>query len=123
MTIQVKRVYDAAEPADGARVLVDRVWPRGISKERAQLSLWAKAVTPSTGLRRWYHEDREGRWVEFRERFEAELAGDPAAKDQLTELRRLAKDGTLTLLTAVPDPDRSHVTVLVDVLRSGLPHG
>jgi uncharacterized protein YeaO (DUF488 family) len=73
---RVRRVYDAPEPDDGARVLVDRLWPRGLSKEEAELDDWPKAVTPSTELRRWYHATDEGdvAFAEFRERYLAELA-------------------------------------------------
>lgn len=82
MTIQTKRVYDPVEQGDGIHVLVDRVWPRGISKERLKADLWLKDAAPSTALRKWFNHDPD-RWEAFKERYFAELDGNPQATDQL----------------------------------------
>src|SRR5213595_1530468 len=96
--MRVRRVYDPAEPADGARVLVDRLWPRGLSKEDVRLTEWCKDAAPSTELRRWYRHEAP-RFERFAERYRDELAGE-AAGPALARLRELAADGPLTLLTA-----------------------
>ncbi|MFF9299182.1 DUF488 domain-containing protein [Streptomyces sp. NPDC014764] len=114
MSVRVRRVYEAPEPDDGVRVLVDRLWPRGLSKDAAHVDRWPKGLTPSTELRRWYHAD-EGTFEEFRERYEAELA-DREAAEQLEQVRELAGDGTVTLLTASKQPERSHAEVLARLL-------
>ncbi|MGK8510144.1 DUF488 domain-containing protein [Nocardia asiatica] len=113
---RVKRVYDAPDPDDGVRVLVDRLWPRGITKAQARVDRWPRALTPSTELRRWFHADRDARGPEFARRYRAELAA-PDVRQDLRELRALAAEGPVTLLTAVQDPANSHVPVLLDVLR------
>ncbi|WP_329385018.1 DUF488 family protein [Streptomyces sp. NBC_01351] len=113
--IRLRRVYDAPEPgADGVRVLVDRLWPRGLSKAAAAVDEWPKAVAPSTELRKWFHGG--GSAGEFRRRYEAELA-EPGAVAELSRLRELAGAGPLTLLTAVQDPGSSHAAVLAELLR------
>nr|WP_202541232.1 DUF488 family protein [Streptomyces sp. SID3915] len=115
--VRVRRVYDPPEEVDGTRVLVDRLWPRGISKERAAVDVWAKDVTPSKELRSWYHQDPEGRHDGFVDRYRTEL-GDPAhtrAVDELAGL--LGAGGPVTLVTAVKDVADSHVPVLVDHLE------
>jgi uncharacterized protein YeaO (DUF488 family) len=114
--IQVRRVYDQPEPADGARVLVDRIWPRGISKDAARLEEWAKDVAPSTELRRWYGHDPD-RFEEFRRRYLAEL-DQPEPRAAVSRLRALAADGPVTLLTATRDLSLSQAAVLADYLRS-----
>jgi uncharacterized protein YeaO (DUF488 family) len=93
---RVKRVYDAPDPADGHRVLVDRLWPRGLSRERAALDEWLRDVAPSVALRRWYAHDPVN-WPEFRRRYAAELAVPPAS-EALARLRALAAAGEVTLL-------------------------
>ena len=117
MRVQVRRVYEDPEPGDGARVLVDRLWPRGIAKERLHLDRWAKEVAPSTELRTWYGHQPE-RFDEFRRRYLTELKAPPAA-DVVQELRRLAEGAGVTLLTATRDVDRSGARVLADALRGG----
>ncbi|MGH9104089.1 MAG: DUF488 domain-containing protein, partial [Acidimicrobiales bacterium] len=99
--VGVRRVYDEPAGGDGARVLVDRVWPRGLSKERAHLDEWCKQVAPSSGLRKWYGHD-PGRFEEFARRYRAELE-DPERSAALDHLRELARAGALTLLTATKD--------------------
>lgn len=116
-TIRVGRVYDNPSAQDGRRVLVDRVWPRGLSKDRARVDEWCKQVAPSTGLRTWYGHDPV-RFAEFRRRYRIELAEDePAAA--LEHLRDLACHGSLTLLTATKRADISQAAVLADLLRDG----
>jgi uncharacterized protein YeaO (DUF488 family) len=113
--LRLRRVYDEPSPDDGIRVLVDRVWPRGLSKEAAHLDEWIKDVAPSTSLRRWYGH-RPERFTEFRRRYLAELADqEPAAA--VTRLRRLVGAGTVTLLTATRDVDHSQASVLTELLR------
>ncbi|WP_405980510.1 DUF488 domain-containing protein [Streptomyces sp. NBC_00158] len=115
--IRLRRVYDPPEPgADGVRVLVDRLWPRGLSKEAAAVEQWPRAVTPSAELRKWFHAG--GSPEEFRRRYEAELAS-PGALEGLARLRELAAAGPLTLLTAVKDPDHSHAAVIAELLGGG----
>ncbi|MFF8657186.1 DUF488 domain-containing protein [Streptomyces huasconensis] len=116
LDVQVKRVYDDPEPADGVRVLVDRLWPRGLAKDRAGLDAWDKEPAPSDELRRWYGHD-PARFEEFADRYRQELttADGRAALDRL---RDRARTGRLTLLTATKDLPHSHVTVLADVLTS-----
>lgn len=112
---QLKRVYEDPSADDGARVLVDRLWPRGVSKERAQLDEWAKELSPSNELRTWYHADRGGRFEEFAHRYVAELAA-PEQQQRLAELRGKAAKGRVTLLTGASDPSHSHLSVLLGEL-------
>lgn len=113
--VRVRRIYDPAEPDGGARVLVDRLWPRGVSKEHADLYEWCKDVAPSTALRQWYAHDPE-RFAEFARRYRAELA-DPARVEALAGLRALVVQGPVTLLTAAKRADISEAAVLQGVLR------
>jgi uncharacterized protein YeaO (DUF488 family) len=107
-------VYDPPEPDDGRRVLVDRMWPRGLSKERARLDDWCKEIAPSTELRKWYGHDPD-RYAEFARRYSAEL-GDPERAAALARLRTLAGHGRLTLLTATKRSEISEAAVLADLL-------
>jgi uncharacterized protein YeaO (DUF488 family) len=114
--VRMRRVYDEPSAADGMRVLVDRVWPRGLSKAEVRIDEWAKAVAPSTDLRRWYgHEP--SRFEEFRRRYQAELA-EPERQRALDQLRELARTGPLTLLTATRDIEHSQAAVLAERLRA-----
>lgn len=114
MELRIKRVYDDPAPADGFRVLVDRLWPRGLSKERARLDLWAKDVAPSTELRRAFHHDGMS-WPDFEAAYRAELAGP--AKPALDALRtELAAHSVVTLLHAVHDPVQNHAVLLQEAL-------
>ncbi len=112
--IAVRRVYDDRSPSDGTRVLVDRVWPRGLTKEAAHLDEWLKDVAPSTALRTWYGHD-PAKFAEFRRRYLAELAEGERAT-ALDRLRGLASEGPLTLLTATRDVDHSQAAVLAEHL-------
>jgi uncharacterized protein YeaO (DUF488 family) len=114
MSVRVRRVYDPPEPDDGVRVLVDRLWPRGLAKDMARVDEWPKSLTPSTGLRRWYHAGG-GSYEEFARRYEAELA-EPEAAELLDRVRELARDGQVTLLTASKEPEESHTAVLARLL-------
>ncbi|MGR3933114.1 DUF488 domain-containing protein [Streptomyces sp. BRA346] len=113
--IRVRRVYDTPEPDDGTRVLVDRIWPRGLAKADAHLDEWAKAAAPSTELRRWYGHEPE-RYAEFARRYRAELA-EPERREAVDHLRELAGQGTLTLLTSVKDLSHGHAGLLADAVR------
>ncbi|WP_328905340.1 DUF488 family protein [Streptomyces sp. NBC_00234] len=119
-SLRVRRVYDPLEDADGVRVLVDRLWPRGESKAKAAIDRWAKDVTPSNELRSWYHQDRGSRYDDFVDRYRAELA-DPAHTAAVGELLALIREGgPVTLVTAVKDVPHSHVPVLVEHLEHEL---
>lgn len=108
--VRVRRIYETPSPDDGVRVLVDRLWPRGLAKTDAHVDEWPKDLTPSTELRRWYHGP-EGEYEEFCRRYEAELAA-PEAAAALDRLREIAARETVTLLTAAKDPSASHTSVL-----------
>ncbi|HLU33643.1 MAG TPA: DUF488 family protein [Natronosporangium sp.] len=115
--VRVRRVYDPPLPEDGVRILVDRVWPRGLRKDTAHLDEWCQQVAPSTELRKWYGHDPE-RFAEFARRYRAELAQpEPAA--ELARLRQRAREQTLTLLTATKNPDLSQAAVLAEQLSTG----
>jgi uncharacterized protein YeaO (DUF488 family) len=114
--VRVRRIYEEPSPQDGTRVLVDRIWPRGLTKGNADLSEWCKEVAPSTPLRKWYDHD-PARFEEFGRRYRAELE-QPQRAAALQHLRELAKDGPLTLLTATKHPDISDARVLADILRT-----
>ena len=114
--VRVRRVYEEPADSDGSRVLVDRIWPRGLTKENAQLDEWCKHVAPSTELRKWYAHDPE-LFEEFTRRYLGELK-EPERADALAHLRELARGGTLTLLTATKQPEISEAQVLAQLLRS-----
>jgi len=110
--VHLKRAYEPASRADGVRILVDRLWPRGVSKANAAISRWMKEIAPSTELRHWFGHDPE-RWEEFRHRYRAELSHH---EEHLRELRAIARKGPLTLVYAARDQDRNEAVVLRDVL-------
>ena len=117
-SVQVKRVYAPVEPSDGERVLVDRLWPRGVSKVRLAGVPWLKTVAPSTQLREWYGHD-PAKFSEFAKRYRAELESDSLAGQTLAQLRQLAAEHPmLTLLTATKEPEISEAEVLRQVLTS-----
>jgi uncharacterized protein YeaO (DUF488 family) len=113
--IRVKRVYDPADPQDGFRVLVDRVWPRGMTKEKVRADLWLKEIAPSTSLRKWFGHDRL-RWVEFKSRYFSELAAAPEVSRLLAE----AEKGRLTLLFSSHDTECNQAVALREYLLSVL---
>ena len=116
MNICVKRAYEPASPSDGYRVLVDRLWPRGVSKQRAHLDEWVRELAPSTDLREWFgHEP--SRFSEFRKRYVAELRQERAL---LTGLRQHAQEGKLTIVYSARDTEHNDAVVLAGVLRHGL---
>lgn len=117
MTIDVraKRIYDEAAASDGYRILTDHVWPRGVSRERAQLDEWARDLAPSDELRKRFDHVPE-RFEEFRARYRDELA---ARADRLAELRRMAEKGPLTIVYAARDTERNNAVVLAGLIREG----
>jgi uncharacterized protein YeaO (DUF488 family) len=112
--IRVKRIYDLPERTDGARVLVDRLWPRGARKEAAKLTLWLTDIAPSDGLRRWFGHD-PARFAEFSRRYRAELT---ANMDAVSRLEDLIKAGPVTLLYGAHDPEHNNARVLADYLKA-----
>ncbi len=110
--IQTKRVYDPFESKDGFRVLVDRLWPRGLTSEQVKADLWLKEVAPSTELRKWFHQDMLN-WGEFRQRYYDELDGNP---EPITRLLDLAQNNRLTLLFSSREADRNHALALKEYL-------
>ena len=114
--VDIKRVYEQAADEDGVRILVDRLWPRGVSKERAALSGWLKDVAPSPDLRRWWHHDPD-RFEDFARRYRTELDDNPALEDLLSIVRE--HDRT-TLVYAAKDPAVNHALILRDYIRQAL---
>ena len=114
--VDIKRVYEQAADEDGVRILVDRLWPRGVSKERAALSGWLKEVAPSPDLRRWWHHDPD-RFEDFARRYRTELKDNPALEDLLSIVRE--HDRT-TLVYAAKDPAVNHALILRDYIRQAL---
>ena len=112
--VRVKRVYEKAQAADGFRVLVDRLWPRGMKKEQAKIDLWMKDVAPSDTLRKSFHHDAM-KWPVFEKKYQAELKGK---RDSLAELKRLEKQhGTLTLLFGARDPEHNQAAIIAEALK------
>jgi uncharacterized protein YeaO (DUF488 family) len=119
MTFEIKRVYEPAAPSDGVRVLVDRLWPRGVSKSKAHLDEWMKDVAPSPQLRQWFGHKPE-RFAEFKARYRKEIKGN----SQLAELRKLGRGARVTLLYGARDPEMNQAAVLQAILKSaGREHG
>jgi uncharacterized protein YeaO (DUF488 family) len=113
MTIRLTRAYEQPAPEDGTRVLVERLWPRGLSKERAAVDLWLKEVSPSPELRRWFAHD-PARWAEFRRRYRDELRDRP---DGPKRLRRLARSGPVTFVYAARDTEHNSAALLREVVE------
>ncbi|NLI73537.1 MAG: DUF488 family protein [Euryarchaeota archaeon] len=109
--IKIKRAYDEPSSSDGTRVLVERLWPRGVSKEDAAIDHWCKDIAPSTELRKWYSHDPD-KWDEFKKRYKQELD-----KDLLKSLKSLSRKGDLTLVFASRDAERSSAAVLLEMLQ------
>ena len=117
VTVTTKRAYDKAEESDGTRVLVDRLWPRGLSKERAHIDVWLKEVAPSNELRKAFGHDPE-KFAEFREKYLAELSSG-SGQEALKTLRDLAHQGPITLIFAAHDTEHSNAAVLHELLQQG----
>lgn len=115
-TIRIKRIYDEQAEDDGYRILVDRIWPRGVSKEKANLDEWNKDIAPSTELRKWF-DHKEERFEEFTLKYRNELKEKEA---QLNELRKIANSEPISLLYAAKSPILNNAIVLKDVLEKGL---
>ena len=113
MTINLKRVYENPTPADGTRILVDRLWPRGLTKEKAGIDVWLKKIAPSTALRKWFGHD-PAKWAEFQKRYREELEKNPA---QVSLLKEQAKKGAITLVFGAKDEAHNEALVLQELLR------
>ena len=111
--IRLKRAYESASKDDGVRILVERLWPRGVSKQRAKIDLWLKDLAPSTGLRKWYGHD-PARWPQFRKRYQAELKGQG---DVLALLRYVTEGRTVTFVYAASDEERNSAVALKELLE------
>ena len=116
MPVKIKRAYDKHSTADGTRILVDGLWPRGIKKEDLQISAWEKGIAPSPALRKWYGHDPE-KWPEFRERYRQELEESPR-KEALNQLRDLAEKGNLTLVFGARDAEHSNAAVIAEMIQA-----
>lgn len=114
MKLQIKRAYDTPEKSDGTRILVDRLWPRGLSRDKAAVDLWLKEIAPSTELRQWYAHEPE-KWPEFRRRYFAELNRHP---ETVSELRTAIGKGPATLLYAAKDSGHNNAQALLEYLKS-----
>jgi uncharacterized protein YeaO (DUF488 family) len=112
MRLNIKRVYDAADPADGTRILVDRLWPRGLTKEKAKVDLWLKEIAPSAGLRKWFGHD-PAKWPEFRKRYRAELDENAAS---VSALKEQIKKGATTLVYGAKDEEHNDAVFLKEYL-------
>lgn len=115
--IKLKRVYDNFQDTDGYRILVDRLWPRGIKKENAHVDLWLKEIAPSTELRKWFHHEEE-KWFAFSEKYEEELSRNQVAVEQLTE--KLRNEKTITLLFGAKDEKHNQAVVLKNWIEKNL---
>jgi uncharacterized protein YeaO (DUF488 family) len=113
--VRIKRAYEPPAASDGYRVLIDRIWPRGVTREKARLDEWARELPPSTELREWFGHDPD-RFEEFRRRYSSELA---AQQGKLRELRQRARDGTLTLVYGARDTEHNDAVVIAEILRRG----
>ena len=113
MKIKLKRVYEEPDPADGTRILVDRLWPRGLTKEKAHVDLWLKEVAPSNELRKWFAHD-PARWAEFKTRYRAELKHN---SEQVALLKQAAAKGPATLVYGAKDEEHNEAVVLQELLN------
>ena len=121
MPVKIKRAYDEPSAGDGTRILVDGLWPRGMTKAELKISKWEKAIAPSQPLRTWYGHDPE-KWLEFRKRYREELAQSPR-KEALEQLIRLAGQGSLTLVFGARDAERSNAAVIAELIGARLEGG
>lgn len=115
MAVRIKRVYDPPEPSDGYRVLVDRLWPRGVRKDKARVDEWLREIAPSGALRSWFAHDPD-KWEEFRARYRSELE-ETGKREELEKLRTRAKGGTVTLLFGARDRERNNAAALKGFLE------
>ncbi|NDV69458.1 DUF488 domain-containing protein [Dysgonomonas sp. 25] len=116
-TIRLKRVYEDCEKSDRFRVLVDRLWPRGIKKEALKYDLWAKDITPSPQLRQWFHQNPDNNWDQFAFLYKKELSGSPAVKDFVAIVKQ---HPVVTLLYASKSPDHNHALILKGFIEKQL---
>jgi uncharacterized protein YeaO (DUF488 family) len=114
LDVRIKRAYDPAEPGDGYRVLIDRLWPRGVSRERAHLDAWARDLAPSSGLRKWFNHAPE-RFPKFRERYREELR---VHQEEIDELRARAASGRVTIIYGARDTEHNDAVVLAELVRT-----
>jgi len=112
--IKIKRIYDPASSKDGKRILVDRLWPRGIRKDEARIDEWLKDIAPSNELRKWFSHD-PSKWQEFKKRYEKELQNE---SDMLERIREMARTGVITLLFAAKDIEHNNAVVLEEILEA-----
>ena len=120
MAISVKRAYEAAEAGDGFRVLIDRLWPRGLTKEKLKVDEWMKEIAPSAALRKWYGHEVE-KWLEFRKRYRAELKKPPAS-NLLEQLAARGRRGKVTLVVGARDPEHANGAVIAEMLQEVMSH-
>ncbi len=113
--VSIKRVYSEPSELDGRRILVDRLWPRGLTKERAKIDLWLKEVAPSNELRRWFGHD-PGKWSDFKQRYVEELS---ASREPMAVLRQEARQGRITLVYGARDEEHNEAVVLLNLLGKG----
>ena len=112
--VRIKRAFDSPSEDDGFRILVDRLWPRGMTKEKADIDLWMRDVAPSTGLRKWYHHDQR-KWDQFYRKYDRELGHKPNLLDKIEEYER--ECGTVTLVFSAKDEEHNNAVVLHDKVR------
>lgn len=117
MQIHIKRIYEKAEKTDGVRILIDRLWPRGVTKEKANVDLWLKDAAPSTELRSWFHADKEHSYKKFSTKYEHELEDNKEAIREAIQKKLSESECRITLLTANKDIECSHVPILADFLK------
>ena len=118
MKIQLKRAYDPSSKSDGTRILVDRLWPRGLTKATAHIDLWLKEIAPTTELRKWFHSEGEGAdWKEFRRRYLTELKNH---RDELELVRSKTQQGSVTLVFSARNREQNHAVILNEILERGL---
>jgi uncharacterized protein YeaO (DUF488 family) len=113
MDIKMKRVYEKSAKEDGTRILVDRLWPRGLTKQKANVDVWLKEIAPSTALRKWFHHDPE-KWKEFKKRYRLELKNK---QEQIELLKKHLKAGPVTLVYGAKDEEHNEALVLVELLN------
>ncbi|MET1249412.1 DUF488 domain-containing protein [Sporolactobacillus sp. STCC-11] len=117
MSIQIKRIYEPVQDSDGLRILVDRIWPRGMSKEHARLDDWMKSVTPSPELRKWFNHE-PAKFTRFQEAYQKELSEDEAKQRGVETLMKLSRTQPVTLLYAAKSPTCNHALVLLDFIKN-----